>query len=593
MKAINENSAKKLRKAIGCAPRGKRTAWMLNIQVGTQSISPFLWAIETGSLEAARAIIQDLLTIRADRDRYYYGMDALFERHEDVVRRLCVEAPALVPVLLDGLVWRSRFTEGGTRRVNYYIKHLVADSSGGFSKAVEWITDTGDPKLVSHPIVAMVVDTIWNHVAFQTFLLNKSWVIFTTCVFVVGSGGLRHSGEASRYLVAACRGLTYGLSLGQWMYHHVVSTCKDVRGRRFAKIGIVTVPAYLDNFQDCASLLLTALLLAMLVIEPVLHCLPHWDGEFEGSGVFTDQCPQVEPLHLIYSQLSAIATILFFGLIVELSVFSTRVSAFVLVCYRVLSEVLLFLLGWAFVILTWSCAVSALDQNHMDFEDIPSSAMSLVKITLGMYGGEAYLMLQQEPSLMFAVIAYVIVSGVFLLNLLVAQLNSSYQATFHDMLGYARLNRGKIVADAMLVVTESRWRRFVNSLKLDERIEFGEGDIGLAGGIQVLEPANANITTVDTIHRFGGSTSVLAQWPEDGLHASDDVDRFKRMEKMIAKAMKRMGSKGGTRKGGRSSTGGSSGGLSLSLGSSGAGTSSGGDTSDGKDSEHGDDLEGS
>merc|ERR1719356_1884552 len=129
MKAINMNSAKLLKRAVSCAPRGKRALWMLNIQVGTQSISPLLWAIETGSLEAARAVIIDLLTIRADRDRYYYGMDTLFERHADVVKRLCMDAPALLPTLFDGLIWRSRTSEGGYRRVNYYIKHLLVDTS--------------------------------------------------------------------------------------------------------------------------------------------------------------------------------------------------------------------------------------------------------------------------------------------------------------------------------------------------------------------------------------------------------------------------------------------------------------------------------
>merc|ERR1719203_1267321 len=112
MKAINTNSAKQLKKAIGCAPRGKRALWMLNIQVGTQSISPLIWAIETGSLEAAKAIIVDLLTIRADRDHYYYGMDTMFERHADIVKRINADAPALLPTLLDGLVWRTRTTEG-------------------------------------------------------------------------------------------------------------------------------------------------------------------------------------------------------------------------------------------------------------------------------------------------------------------------------------------------------------------------------------------------------------------------------------------------------------------------------------------------
>ena len=67
MKAINMNSGKQLRRAVGCAPRGKRALWTLNIQVGTQSISPLMWSIEAGSLDAAKAIIIDLLTIRADR----------------------------------------------------------------------------------------------------------------------------------------------------------------------------------------------------------------------------------------------------------------------------------------------------------------------------------------------------------------------------------------------------------------------------------------------------------------------------------------------------------------------------------------------
>merc|ERR1719150_677249 len=34
MKAINANSGKLLKKAVSCAPRGKRAMWMLNIQVG-------------------------------------------------------------------------------------------------------------------------------------------------------------------------------------------------------------------------------------------------------------------------------------------------------------------------------------------------------------------------------------------------------------------------------------------------------------------------------------------------------------------------------------------------------------------------------
>ncbi len=60
----------------------------MNIRVGTESISPLLWAVETNALGTARAILADLLAIRADRVAYYYGMDALFDRHPDIVEVL-------------------------------------------------------------------------------------------------------------------------------------------------------------------------------------------------------------------------------------------------------------------------------------------------------------------------------------------------------------------------------------------------------------------------------------------------------------------------------------------------------------------------
>merc|ERR1711920_1034679 len=93
--------------------------------------------------------------------------------------------------------------------------------------------------------------------------------------------------------------------------------------------------------------------------------------------------------------------------------------------------------------------------------------------------------------------------------------------------------------ETMPTVSHSRWQRFVNNMRLEDRVEFGEGDLGLSGGIQMFELANANITTVDMIRRFGGSTSTAAQWPEEA-GANDEEDRLERMEKAIEKSMKLM-----------------------------------------------------
>merc|ERR1719267_109206 len=178
MKAINSNSQKMLKKAISCAPRGERSNWMLLIQVGTQSISPLLWSVESGNFESAAAIMRDLLTFRADRDRYYYGVDDLFGRHPDIIKILCDQAPDLVPRLLDGLIWRSRLTENGMRRVNYYVKHLLVDTEGDLNKCLSWIAATKDPKLVCHPVIVLVADIVWVRVALRSFLWGKSSFLF-------------------------------------------------------------------------------------------------------------------------------------------------------------------------------------------------------------------------------------------------------------------------------------------------------------------------------------------------------------------------------------------------------------------------------
>merc|ERR1719324_409799 len=113
----------------------------------------------------------------------------------------------------------------------------------------------------------------------------------------------------------------------------------------------------------------------MLCLEPILHCMGG-----SSDALFSTSCEEGKNLTFTYSLMSTAAMLIYFLLLSDLSVFSTRVSAFALVCSRVISEVALFLFGLTFFVAAFACAISALEQDNVDFKGIPSSALQLYKI---------------------------------------------------------------------------------------------------------------------------------------------------------------------------------------------------------------------
>ena len=85
-------------------------------------------------------------------------------------------------------------------------------------------------------------------------------------------------------------------------------------------------------------------------------------------------------------------------------------------------------------------------------------------------------------------------------------------------------------------------------MQLDEPLEFNKGDVGLSGGLQVLEPAVAHPTAEETILRYGGSSSEDMPWPEEVLEVEDPVDELERRILDVMKGGKR------PRKGSKSKT---------------------------------------
>lgn len=571
MQAINVNSRKAMSKALSVATRGERSDWMLMIQVGSQNISPLAWAIASGALDAASTMLRDLLTIRADRDRYYYPFNDLFNRHADVVSVLLTDAPSLFPELMDGLIWRSRMTQGGQRRVNYYIKHLMVDGEGKFARNLEWVLKAQDPKIVCHPVLVTLSDLVWSGVACNSFLFRKSWFVFILGVFICSQSVLQHIGNddssAKRFVIFGFRCFVYIFGLGNMVYHHSTHIFSAYRHMELIKIrGVFPVPSYLATLYETTNILLMCILLVMLGTEPILHCIGKTDE------LLTGNCSDAYDIKVVYSVLSLVAMLLYFFHCIDLAVFNNRVSAYVLVCGRMLVEMGVFLFALVIVILTFSSGMSCLEQEHPEFIGLHNGSLALWEMAVQLFNPKAYLRLKSEMFLIGVTYVFMIVSVVFLLNLLVAQLTCAYDAIYADMVGYARITRIKIIVESMPQVSPKKWSRFVGSLEFEKRIDFNAGDVGVSNGYATTEPANAHPTTVDAIKRFGGSTSPEIQWPEESA-GDDESDRFERLETLIKRAMDRVNTTGTGKK--KAGVGDSSAGHTSSAGEGGAGSEGG------------------
>jgi len=446
--------------------------------------------------------------------------------------------------------------------VNYYIKHLLVNKDGGFSDALKYIVAAGDPKLISHPVLSMVSDTLWGGVVRQQFIYGQLWFIFSLFVFMFSQCVLPkfldhegHDDKALRVVILLGRAVNYLFAMCRLLWFHFRMSIIEIRRKHTTYAGCgIWVPQYLSDPHNVGTLLLTVLLVLMCSHEPALWCV----GIDE---VFSGSC--YPEFVFRYSVFSMWTMILFWLLLMNLAVFSTSLSAFTLVGAHVLSEVWRFAGAMILLLLAFGSGVSALNPKHPIFADLPSSILAMFSIVIGLFEvEEEYEKLREEPALLAAILGFMSVCVVLLLNLLIAQLNSAYEFIFQDMVGYARLHRASLIVKSLGSCHHNKWQQFVEGLHLEQKLELNEGDVGPAAGVQVYEPANAisGVDDLDNIRRFGGDTDLMRPWPKEDTGGRQTDDRIESLEALIKKVYKKLVKEKDSKKGAHSDSNGGPGG---------------------------------
>ena len=240
--------------------------------------------------------------------------------------------------LLGGLIWRSRTVGNGSRRVNYYLKHMLLDVNNNFQESTKWLVNFGNPTTVCHPVIVLLTDMVWARVASFTFLYGKAWFLFSIVLFLTSQSILEHIGsdllgdekssEGKRSTIFACRVVIYVGSMTTLIYTHACKILKAYLGKDTGWFLCLRVIRYLEDWQNSGNLIMAFALILMFVLEPILWC---WNESQDSGHPLQDNCAQIKQSKFWYCLAAGIAMILYFALLIDLAVFSNRVFAFVLV----------------------------------------------------------------------------------------------------------------------------------------------------------------------------------------------------------------------------------------------------------------------
>lgn len=555
MQAIHFDDSKRLRRALLDAPRDQRCIWQLAVQVGSQSISPLFWALRSGAHTTAKAMIEDVLTIRADRDNYYYGADELFKYQPNIADNILREAPFLAESLLEGLIWRSHKSQDNLRPVIYYVKHLLQDMDEEqmLSRGLISYVRFNHPQTIMHPILTFTLDLLWEKMAKWYFLKDRLLTVINSIIFVTAQclmSGIEVAQDPTASLfLAVGRALVYAMGFCRLLYWHVRQIILSFVNKDFAPFSCFWVPRYLTRGSHFLSFILMLNLLAMMTVEPMFHCLADSSDEDSGyGGAVQFYCDAwTDEMSLAYEIFIVIGVFLYVILIVEVGSISVRLSEYRVLCLHAVEQVLLCFAVITVVILAFAFAISGMPRevssvSRNEWGDVGAALSTLLRLAFGVMDMAPIQDVAEESSLLvIVIILFLMVSSTFFFNLLVSQFCGVYTSLAEDIKGHARLARGEIIIETFQAVKPSKWQKFMDSLNLEKRVDFEQGDIGLAGGIKDFEPALAHPVAKDQIIRFGGNTDPSLPWPEK-MEEDNSIEQT--IHRTIQKSLQKMLGKG-------------------------------------------------
>lgn len=551
-KALATNSSDELRRALQITPRKRRIVSALEIDVDDSVVSPIVWTITEGQLHLTDVLLKDVLTIRGDREHYYYGRSLLWAKHPWICHLLVEKAPKLLPTFLDGHLWISRHSEEGFRRVNYYVKELYGDpyvpgNWNTYNTPLGLLVSrlpASEVAVFAHPCIQFVVDLKWEQFGRRDFgflqALNLLNLALVTTYMQIGNQYPYASFVLSLLQLVTASGKILWFMRKSWQQ------LANGFGHRYRLAGLsVTVPFVLHDVFTLISLI-TSVLLLLLFWKSWTANPFRWHSALDPSKDLVSQDPNWfinhhDPHTLRdWAMVAAFATGLLWIQMSECFKMSNRLSALIFAIMVVLKEVMRFIL----VLAVWGIGFSIMlywlfvAHNLREGEDIHEALGVDLQLTersnvgdvvywvvmscLGITGIDAMMQAGTLTRVVYALC--VLTTVVVLLNLLVSTMVSTYdilQMSFHEL---AVQTRAQLVIRAEEGCSMKRRAKYFNACRFGEKVDFDDGDDGPSGGIQRLVPASERrhpaYRVLDPIERYAGDCSPDTPFGKDDMISS-------------------------------------------------------------------------
>ena len=346
------------------------------------------------------------------------------------------------------------------------MRHLIVDQQGGFNPALSWVVQSRDTELICHETMRLVASTLWSGICFRLFVQEQASCGGLLLLFVVGQSFLQHWEEgvpqgAVRYVTFGIRAVIVIGAVPMLLWELGTKLKANWREGKTKRVLGIRIP-WLSRVQSYYQISLVLCLLFMALMEPVFWCIDSPDG------LFTQDCPRARSLRGAYSVASMLSGFSFWLVVGNLSILSMRFSAFRLLCSHVAGELQLFMAGILFLILCFSSALATLEHAGAGFASMPRAAMSLWEILMGMPNHVHLEAMREDPLIFLLVASFAGLSLIFLLSLLVAQLDQAYELRYESMMGYAVRQRGDVMVLLMQKVREKRWQSLGRIASLEQ-----------------------------------------------------------------------------------------------------------------------------